>query len=133
VGIDDYPTLIDGGLVTAPRVAFWNPEGHRDVENHGVSPDYDVDLDPQAVRAGRDPQLEKAVAVVLEALKKDPPPHPRKPAFPNYHKGAPPVGQRRGGRDTVRVSSVRIPFGKSAVPAAWRLDRRTGERPAKPV
>jgi tricorn protease len=37
------------------------------------------------VRQGHDPQLEKAVAVALEALKKNPPPTLRRPAFPNYY------------------------------------------------
>ena len=87
VGIYDYPQLIDGGSVMAPRLAFWNPNGTWDVENHGVAPDIEVEQDPQAVRAGGDPQLERAVQVVLEALKKSPPPKHNKPAYPNYHKG----------------------------------------------
>jgi tricorn protease len=89
VGIYDYPQLIDGGSVTAPRVAFYNLQGEWDVENYGTAPDIEVELDPQAWRAGRDPQLEKAVEVVMEALKKNPLPKPRKPAYPNYHNGRP--------------------------------------------
>ena len=87
VGIYDYPQLIDGGSVTAPRVAFYNLNGEWDVENYGTAPDIEVELDPQAWRAGRDPQLEKAVEVVMEALRKNPLPKPRKPAYPNYHNG----------------------------------------------
>ena len=87
VGIYDYPQLIDGGSVTAPRVAFYNPQGEWEVENYGTAPDIEVELDPQAWRAGRDPQLEKAVEVVMEALKKNPLSKPRKPAYPNYHNG----------------------------------------------
>jgi len=34
---------MDGGFVTAPRVAFWNPNGAWDVENHGVAPDVEVE------------------------------------------------------------------------------------------
>jgi tricorn protease len=86
VGIYDYPQLIDGGQVTAPRLAFWNPNGTWDVENNGVAPDIEVELDPKAWREGKDPQLEKAVEVVLEALKKNPPPKHKKPAYPNYHR-----------------------------------------------
>jgi tricorn protease len=86
VGIYDYPTLIDGGLVTAPRVAFWNPNGTWDVENHGVAPDVEVELDPKAWREGRDPQLEKAVEVVMAEMKKSPPPSAKMPPYPNYHK-----------------------------------------------
>ena len=86
VGIYDYPQLIDGGFVTAPRVAFWSPDGTWDVENHGVAPDVEVEMDPQLWRSGRDPQLEKAVEVVMEALKKNPLPSSKMPAYPNYHK-----------------------------------------------
>jgi tricorn protease len=86
VGIYDYPQLVDGGSVTAPRLAFWNPDGTWDVENNGVAPDIEVELDPKAVRQGRDPQLERAVQVVLDALKKNPLPKHKRPAYPNYHK-----------------------------------------------
>jgi tricorn protease len=85
VGIGDYPKLMDGGVVTAPNAAFWFPSGEWEVENHGVDPDIDVEFDPEAVRAGHDPQLEKAVEVVLEALKKNPPQAAKRPAYPNYH------------------------------------------------
>ncbi|MFQ5927039.1 MAG: PDZ domain-containing protein [Terriglobia bacterium] len=88
VGIYDYPQLIDGGFVTAPRLAFWNPDGTWDVENHGVTPDIEVEFDPKAWHAGRDPQLEKAVEVVLEELRQKPPPVHKKPAYPNYHRGS---------------------------------------------
>ncbi len=86
VGIYDYPQLIDGGFVTAPRLAFWNPNGTWDVENKGVAPDIEVEFDPAAWRQGRDPQLEKAVEVALDLLKKNPLPKPKRPAYPNYHK-----------------------------------------------
>ncbi|MCS6805298.1 MAG: PDZ domain-containing protein [Acidobacteriota bacterium] len=85
VGIYDYPPLIDGGQVTAPRVAFYSPDGQWDVENRGVAPDIEVEFDPAAWRAGRDPQLEKAVETVMEMLRKNPLPKPKKPAYPNYH------------------------------------------------
>src|SRR5262249_54375071 len=84
VGVYNYPTLIDGGVVTAPPMAFWNPEGTWDAENHGVAPDVEAELDPRAVRAGHDPQLERAVALALDALKQSPPPSHQKPAYPNY-------------------------------------------------
>jgi tricorn protease len=84
VGIYGYPTLIDGGQVTAPRVAFYNLEGDWDVENKGVPPDIEVDLDPKLWREGHDPQLEKAIQVVMDALKKNPLPKYKRPAYPNY-------------------------------------------------
>jgi len=86
VGIYDYPQLMDGGSVTAPRVAFYNRNGQWDVENHGVDPDFEVEITPKDFMTGRDPQLEKAVSLVLDNLKKNPLPVARRPAFPNYHK-----------------------------------------------
>ena len=86
IGIYGYPQLIDGGFVTAPRVAFYSPDGKWDVENHGVAADIEVEMDPKAWREGHDPQLEKAVQVTLEALKKNPPPVPHRPAYPDYSK-----------------------------------------------
>ena len=86
VGIGGYPELIDGGQVTAPRVALYGLKGEFEVENHGIAPDYDVDLDPAAVRQGHDPQLEKAVEVILQLMKEHPAPVYARPAYPNYHK-----------------------------------------------
>jgi len=85
VGIYDYPALIDGGSVTAPRLAFFSPSGHWDVENHGVSPDVEVEYDPAAWRMGHDPQLERAVEIVLQRIEQTPPPKVNHPPFPNYH------------------------------------------------
>jgi tricorn protease len=90
VGIFGFPALMDGGGVTAPNLAFWTPKGEWEVENHGVAPDVEVEFDPHAWREGKDPQLEKAVELLLAELKKNPLPMHRKPEFPNYHKSAAP-------------------------------------------
>jgi tricorn protease len=85
VGIGPIPVLMDGGSVTSPSVGFFSPSGQWDVENHGVDPDYAVEMDPKAVAAGHDPQLEEAVALALDQLAKAPPPAaPEHPPFPNY-------------------------------------------------
>ena len=86
VGIFGFPELIDGGTVTAPNLAFYNLKGEWDVENHGVTPDIEVEYDPALVRAGHDPQLEKAVQVVMAELEAHPAPQYHHPPFPNYHK-----------------------------------------------
>jgi tricorn protease len=86
VGIGGYPTLIDGGQVTAPRWGIWFPNGRWDVENRGVAPDVEVEFDPKLVREGKDPQLEKAIEVVMGELAKHPVKHPKHPPFPNYYK-----------------------------------------------
>jgi tricorn protease len=87
VGIGGYPVLIDGGSVTAPHFAFYTPEGEWEVENRGVAPDIEVEMDPKAWRQGRDPQLEKAIEVAMALLQKNPPKPTKRPAYPNYHNG----------------------------------------------
>ncbi len=84
VGMAGAASLMDGGFIGAPQSGFWNPNGTWDVENHGVDPDVPAEMDPAAVRAGHDPQLEKAVQVCLELLAKNPPPKHVKPAYPDY-------------------------------------------------
>ncbi len=85
VGISGYPDLMDGGHVTAPRAAIYGLNGEWEVENHGVSPDYDVELDPAQWRQGKDTQLDKSIEVVLDLLQKNPPKTYPKPEYPNYH------------------------------------------------
>ena len=82
VGVLGFPVLMDGGGVTAPNLAFWTPEDGYAVENEGVPPDVDIDLWPEDVAAGKDPQLEKAIEIVLKELEKNPPKNPKHPAFP---------------------------------------------------
>jgi tricorn protease len=86
IGIGGYPTLMDGGGVTAPRWGLYNPEtGEFDVENKGVRPDIEVDLDPALWRKGHDPQLEKGVEVALQELKDHPTPQIKRPQYPVYN------------------------------------------------
>jgi tricorn protease len=80
IGIYDYPVLMDGGFFSSPRMAIFSPQGEWEVENVGVSPDIEVEMTTKAVIAGHDPQLEKAVEVVLEELEKAPFVRPGRPA-----------------------------------------------------
>jgi tricorn protease len=86
VGIYKYPPLLDGGGVTSPRVAIYGLRGDWEVENHGISPNIEVENDPASVAAGHDAQLEKAVQVTLEALKEHPVVVPDHPPYPDYQK-----------------------------------------------
>lgn len=86
VGIWNYPGLMDGGFVTAPRGAIYGLKGDWEVENRGIAPDVEVENDPASVAAGGDPQLERAVQITLEALRKNPVVIPDHPPYPNYHK-----------------------------------------------
>ncbi len=80
VGIYDYPELLDGGFFTSPRLGIFSPQGEWIVENEGVAPDIEVEMTPKLVIEGHDPQLEKAVEVVLAELAAHPPPRPTRPA-----------------------------------------------------
>jgi tricorn protease len=59
-----------------------------------VEPDVEVEQEPELVRQGKDPQLEKAVELVMAELAKKPRVQPKRPTYPNYHKpgGAPGPG-----------------------------------------
>jgi tricorn protease len=81
VGILGFPVLMDGGSVTAPNLAFWTKDGFT-VENEGVPPDVEVEQWPADVIAGGDPQLEKAIAIVLQKLKEHQPEKLQRPPFP---------------------------------------------------
>jgi tricorn protease len=83
IGISGNPMLIDGGFITAPNLAIWHPDGYWDVEGYGVDPDQEVENTPHEMAAGKDAQLEKAIAVVLDLLKKKPPKKPKRPAYPD--------------------------------------------------
>jgi len=85
VGIGGYPTLMDGGHVMAPRYAIYGLNGEWEVEGHGITPDIEVENLPKDVAAGHDPQLERAVSIVLEQLKEHPVPTAPIPPYPNYH------------------------------------------------
>lgn len=72
VGVLGYPEFIDGGVVTAPNLAFFDEKGFG-IENVGTPPDIEVEQWPAQVIAGHDPQLEKAIQIVMEELKANPP------------------------------------------------------------
>jgi len=83
-------SLMDGGVVTAPSRGFWTPNNKWEVENQGIAPDVEVEFDPKAVREGRDPQLERAVELLLSDLEKNPLPTYKKPPYPKYDRSSAP-------------------------------------------
>ena len=72
VGTWDTPAFVDGGSMIAPRGGFFGLDGKWAVENVGTSPDIDVENWPKDVIAGRDPQLERAVAEAMRMLRDKP-------------------------------------------------------------
>jgi tricorn protease len=91
VGIYGYPPLMDGGSITSPRIAVEGLDNTFPVENHGVSPDVTVWQDPKLMRAGHDPQLERAVQVALQQLDAHPLPQYRRAPWLDYHPKLPPL------------------------------------------
>jgi len=81
VGTLGFPVLMDGGSVTAPNLAIWTEDGWI-VENEGVPPDIEVEQSPAEIIAGRDPQLEKAIQIVMDELSKNPPKKLQRPPYP---------------------------------------------------
>jgi tricorn protease len=85
-GIGPYvytPRFVDGGNIQLPNRAAYNPDGTSwGIENVGVIPDYEVEILPKDAMAGRDPQLEKAIQVGLEEIKKNVPVQRIKPKYP---------------------------------------------------
>jgi len=91
VGIGGYPQLMDGGRITAPRWAIYGLHGHWEVENHGIAPNIRVWQDPKLMREGHDPQLEKAVQVLMQELQAHPAPVFPRPPYTNHHPHLPPM------------------------------------------
>jgi tricorn protease len=86
-GIRGYIPLLDGGYVTRPEFSLYGLDTKWLIENRGVQPDIVVDNTPDQVMAGHDPQLEKAIEVVMKEIqehpKKLPPTPPDLPAYPS--------------------------------------------------
>ncbi len=82
IGIRGFPSLVDGGYVTVPEFAPFSMQGQWVMENHGVDPDIQVDNPPDEVIRGRDPQLERAIQVIMKELEEKPKKLPPRPAYP---------------------------------------------------
>jgi len=88
-GIGPYfltPNFVDNGRIQLPNRAAYDPAGNWGIENYGVVPDFDVDITPQDLLAGRDAQLLKAIEVALAQIAKNPVTPPKRPAFPVHPK-----------------------------------------------
>ena len=94
VGSGNGYTMIDGGHVYIPNYGMWVPEGKWVIEGTGAEPDIVVEDDPTEVMAGRDPQLDRAIAYLKEELRAKPVVRPSPPPFPNKSLGAPGAGGR---------------------------------------
>jgi tricorn protease len=60
--------LVDGTNGRMPTAGVWRLDGSP-LENMGQVPDYEVPLSAEDALAGRDPQLDKAIEVLLKKVK----------------------------------------------------------------
>lgn len=73
VGSGGGYALLDGQKIFIPNYGAFDPSTNKwIIEGSGATPDYDVDQDPAAVMAGRDPQLDKAIELLKLQLAKNP-------------------------------------------------------------
>ena len=80
--------LMDGGYITRPEFSLYGLDSKWLIENHGVQPDVSVDNPPDLVVKGQDPQLEKAIEMVMQQIKTHPKKLPaRPPDLPAYPEG----------------------------------------------
>ena len=87
-GIRGNIPLMDGGYITRPEFSLSSLDGKWLIENRGVQPDVVVDNPPDLVLKGQDPQLEKAVEMLMEQIKANPKTLPARPAdLPTYPEG----------------------------------------------
>ena len=76
VGSGGGYALVDGQALFIPSYGAFDPVTNKwIIEGSGATPDFEVDQDPALVMSGKDPQLDKAIALLKETLKKN----PRKP------------------------------------------------------
>lgn len=83
VGISGNPGLIDGGAIAVPTFGYYRTNGNWGIEGHGVDPDVEVIDDPAKMQGGNDPQIDAAVAHLLEQLKTNAYTPPHRPNSPD--------------------------------------------------
>lgn len=83
VGIRGTLPLLDGGTLNRPEFSRYDREGKEWImEGYGVDPDIVVDNDPAEEFAGKDAQLDRAIALMLEELKTKGKEIPKPPVYP---------------------------------------------------
>ena len=82
IGIRGYTPLVDGGYITRPEFGLLSDEAKWIIEGHGVEPDIWVDTLPSDQARGKDPQLDKAIEVIMEQIRQNPPELPKVAPYP---------------------------------------------------
>lgn len=71
IGIRGSLPFLDGGYMMKPEFSHFSTSGEWILEGTGMTPDIEVDNKPMDVMNGKDAQLDKAIEVVKELMKKD--------------------------------------------------------------
>jgi tricorn protease len=82
IGISPRNALVDRTVTTQPEFSFWFVDVGWGVENYGTDPDIEVDIRPQDYARGDDPQLDRAIEVVMAEVEQNPPIQPAMDARP---------------------------------------------------
>jgi tricorn protease len=82
VGISGRGPLIDGATVFVPEFSNNDADGSYSVEGYGVDPDIEVDNTPRSIIEGQDLQLDRGIAEVMDAIRREPVGLPERPADP---------------------------------------------------
>lgn len=83
IGIGGYPKLIDGGYVSAPSYAYFDADGKWGIEGYGVDPDYEIENISFKNPSENDPQLDKAIEVILDKINQKKTDKPELPQYPD--------------------------------------------------
>ncbi|HAF29276.1 MAG TPA: peptidase S41 [Bacteroidales bacterium] len=84
VGVSMFMEMIDGGGLTAPDYRIYNEKGEWVVENVGVQPDIEIEINSEKMAKGYDTQLMKAVEYLMKKIEEEPRTWPEHEAYPVY-------------------------------------------------
>jgi tricorn protease len=84
VGVSMFIQLIDGGGLTAPDYRIYNEKGDWVVENVGVQPDIEIEINSEKMAKGYDTQMMKAVEYLMKKIEEKPSKTPKHEIYPVY-------------------------------------------------
>lgn len=136
IGIEPRSRLVDASLTTQPEYSFWFQDVGWSVENYGTEPTYEVDYRPQDYKAGKDPQLQKAIDLVLAALRKNPvnlPSFKERPQLPLPHLKKPLSGGNKVAMKAASKTAVKTTVKAAPKPAAKPAARPAAKSVSRPA